>query len=69
MNTTTNMTPAISSNPKRIILASAYRHERHSAYRQEQAYKTLHKMGHDDNETRDDRRACWITSADETLDD
>ena len=70
MNTTTNRTTAVSSKPKRIILASAYRHERHSTGRQEQALKTLRKMGHfDDNEMLDDRRAYHISSADETLDD
>ena len=70
MSTTTNQTTAISSTPKRIILASAYRHERHSTGRQERAVKTLGKMGRfDDNEMLDDRRAYRISSADETLDD
>ena len=39
MNTTTDPTTAVSSNPKRIILASAYRHERHSTGRQERAHQ------------------------------
>jgi hypothetical protein len=70
MSTTTNQTTAVSSTPKRIILASAYRHERRSTGRQERAIKTLRKMGRfDDNEMPDDRRAPCISSADETLDD
>ena len=69
MNTTTNQSPAITSTPKRIILASAYRHERHSADRQERATITLHKMGHDDHESRNGRRLRSFTFADETLDD
>ena len=70
MNTTTNQTTADSSTPKRIILASAYRHEQHSTSRQERAVKTLRKMGRfDDNEMLDDRRARCISSADETLDE
>lgn len=70
MSTTTNQTTAISSTPKRIILANAYRHERRSTGRQERAIKTLRKMGRfDDNEMLDDRRVHRISSADETLDD
>ncbi len=70
MNTTTNPTTAVSSTAKRIILASAYRHEQHSTGRQERTLKTLRKMGRfDDNEMLDDRRARCISSADETLDD
>ena len=70
MSTTTNQTTAVSSTSKHIILASAYRHERHSTGRQERALKTLRKMGRfDDNEMLDDRRARCISSADETLDD
>ena len=70
MNTTTNPTTAISSTPKRIILASAYRHEQHSTSRQERALKTLRKMGRfDDNELLDGRRVHRISSADETLDE
>ena len=70
MSTTTNHTTAIASTPKRVILDSAYRHERHSTGRQERAIKTLRKMGRfDDNEMLDDRRAYRISSADETLDD
>ena len=70
MNTTTNQTAAVSSTPKRIILASAYRHDRRSTGRQERALKTLRKMGRfDDNEMLDDRRAYRISSADKTLDD
>jgi len=60
----------MSSTPKRIILANAYRHERHSTGRQERALKTLRKMGRfNDSEMLDDRRARCISSADETLDD
>ena len=70
MNTTTNQTPAVSSTPKRIILASAYHHERHSTGRQERALKTLRKMGRfDDGEVLDGRRVHHISSADETLDE
>ena len=70
MSTTTNQTTAISSTPKRIILASAYRHERHSTGRQERAIKTLRKMGRSDNdETFENRRVRRLSSADETLDD
>ena len=72
MNTQTNQTLSAQSTTgtRRIILASAYRHERHSTGRQERAVKTLRKMGRfDDNEMLDDRRARCISSADETLDD
>ncbi len=70
MSTTTNQTTAVYSTPKRVILDSAYRHERHSTGRQERAIKTLRKMGRfDDNEMLDDRRVCRISSTDETLDD
>lgn len=70
MSTTTNQTTAIASTSKRVILDSAYRHERHSTGRQERALKTLRKMGRfDDNEMLDDRRVCRISPADETLDD
>ena len=70
MNTTTNPTTAASSTPKRIILASAYRHERHSTGRQERASKTLRKMGRfDDKEMLDGRCVHHISSAAETLDD
>ena len=67
MNTRTNQTTTVSSTPKRIVLASANRRERHSTGRQERALKTLRKMGHfDDTETLEQRR---ISSADEGLDD
>jgi hypothetical protein len=70
MNTTTNRTPAASSNPKRIILASAYRHEWHATGRQERALKTLRKMSHfDDGETFDGRRVHTDSSADEPSDE
>ena len=70
MNTTTNQTAAVSSTPKRIILASAYRHERHSTGRQERAVKTLRKMGRSDNdEVFENRRVRRLSSADETVDD
>lgn len=70
MSTTPNQTPAASSNPKRIILASAYRHERHAAGRQERALKTLRKMGHlDDGDTLDGRRVHINSSADEPSDE
>ena len=70
MSTITNQTTAISSNPKRIILASAYRHERHSSGRQERAIKTLRKMGRSDNdEAFENRRVRRLSSAAETLDD
>ena len=70
MSTTTNQTTAISSTPKRIILASAYRHEQRSTGRQERALKTLRKMGRfDDGEVLDGRRVHHISFADETLDE
>ncbi len=70
MNTTTNPTSVTSSTPKRIILASAYRHEQHSTGRQERALKTLRKLGRfDDNEMLDDRRVGRILSTDKTLDE
>ena len=70
MSTTTNQTTAVSSAPKRIILASAYRHERRSTGRQVRALKTLRKMGRfDDQDALDNRRMRRISSADETLDD
>ena len=70
MNTTSKPTTKVSSTPKRIILASAYRHERHSTGRQERAHKALRKMGRfDDNETLDNRRLRVVPSADETLDE
>ena len=70
MNTTTNQTAAVSPTPKRIILASAYRHDRRSTGRQERALKTLRKMGRfDDNELLDGRRVHRISSSDETLDE
>jgi hypothetical protein len=70
MNTTTNQPTAISSTPKRIILASAYRHERHSTDRQERALKTLRRMGRfNDNDALEDRRICSILPVDEKLDD
>ena len=70
MNTATNQTSSVSSTPKRIILASAYHHERHSTGRQERALKTLRKMGRiDDGEILDGRRVHRISSTDATLDD
>ena len=70
MNTTINQTTSVSSAPKRIILASAYRHERRSTGRQERALKTLRKMGRfDDSELLDGRRVHRISSTDETLDE
>jgi hypothetical protein len=70
MNTTSNSTPAISSTLKRIILASAYRHERHSASRQERALKTLRKMGRvDDNDALDNRRLRLTSPTDEIFDE
>jgi hypothetical protein len=70
MNTTTNQTTSVSSVPKRIILASAYRHERRSTGRQERALKTLRKMGRfDDNELLAGHRVHRISSVDESLDD
>ena len=70
MNTTINQTTAISSTPRRVILASAYRHERHSTRRQERAFKSIRKMGRfDDDEMLDHRHIRRISSAEETLDD
>lgn len=70
MNNTTDRTTAVSSSPKRIILSSAYRHERRSTGRQEQALKTLRKMGRfDDQDALDNRRMRRLSSVDETVDD
>jgi hypothetical protein len=70
MSTTANQTTTVSSTPKRIILASAYRHDRHSTGRQERALKTLRRMGRfDDNDALDDCRIRIISPVDETLDD
>ena len=70
MNTTTDRTTATSSTSKRIILASAYRHERHSTGRQERALKALRKMGRmNDDDAFENRRVHRISSADETVDD
>ena len=70
MSTTTNQTTAIASTPKRVILDSAYRYERHSTGRQERALKTLRKMGRfDDNDALDSRRVRIISSADDTMDE
>jgi hypothetical protein len=58
MNTRTNQTLSAQSTTgaSRIILASAYRHERHSTGRQERAVKTLRKMGRFDDK-------CTISAA------
>ena len=69
MNTTTNQNNAVSSTPKRIILASAYRHERHSTGSHERALKNLRKMGRFDDKEMFDHRARRISSTNETLDD
>ena len=70
MNTTTNQTAAVSSTPKRIIMAGAYRHERHSTGRQERATKTMRRMRRfEDNEILDQRRVRRLSPTDETLDD
>ena len=66
MNNTSNPTAKVYSTSRRIILASAYRHEQHSTGRQERAHKALRKMGRfDDNEALDNRRVQIISSADE----
>lgn len=70
MNTTTGPITTVPSTPRRIILASAHRHERHSTGRQERAHKALRKMGRfDDNDALDNRRQRIIPSADEALDE
>ena len=69
MNTTTDRNPTTPSTSKRIILASAYRHERHSTGRQERALKTLRKIGRFDDKEMFDHHARRISSTDETLDD
>jgi len=70
MNTSTNHTTAVSSTSNRVILDSAYRHERHSTGRQERALKALRKMGRfNDDDALDKRQLRHISSADETLDD
>ena len=70
MNTTTNQNIAVSSMPKRIILASAYRHEQHSTGRQERATKVLRRMRRlEDNETLEHNRVRHVSSIEEILDD
>ena len=70
MNTTTNQTIAISATPKRIILASAHRHEQHSTGRQERVTKTLRRMRRfEDNETLEHCHVRHVSSTEETLDD
>ena len=70
MNITTDQATAISATPKRIVLASAYRHEQHSTGRQERAIKSLRKMSRfDDNELLQERCARRLSSAHEALDD
>jgi hypothetical protein len=72
MNTQTNQTNSSvqTTGTKRIILASAYRHERHSTGRQERALKVVRKMGRfSDDEVFDHHRMRRISSADETVDD
>jgi hypothetical protein len=70
MSTTTNQTTSVSSTPRRIILASAYRQERHSTGRQERAYKTLRKIGRfEDNDALDNRRQRLNSLVDEILDE
>jgi hypothetical protein len=70
MNTTTDPTTAVSSNSKRIVLASAYRHERRATGRQERALKSPRKMGRfDDTEILDTHRVHRISSAEEILDE
>ena len=69
MNTTSNLI-AVSSNPRRIILASAYRHERHATGRQERACKNLRKMRRfDDHDVLDSRPMRRTSRADETVDE
>ena len=66
MKSTSNPTTKVTSTPRRIILASAYRHEQHSTGRQERAHKALRKMGRfDDNEALENRRVHVISSTDE----
>jgi hypothetical protein len=70
MNTTTSQNTVVSSVPKRIILASAHRHQQHSAGRQERATKSLRRMRRfDDNETLEHHPMRRVLSAEETLDD
>jgi hypothetical protein len=70
MSNRTNQTTAIRSTPQRLILAAAYRHERHSSGRQERALKALRKMGRfNDDDAPDRRQLRHISSADETVDD
>lgn len=67
MNTRTNQPSTVPSAPTRIILASANRHELHSAGRQERALKTLRKMRRfDDNELLEEPHVHRISSADES---
>ena len=69
MKITTDQTTAISATPKRIVLASAYRHEQHSTGRQERAVKSLRKMSRfNDSELPQGRRAYRSSPAHETLD-
>ena len=72
MNTQTNQTNSSAQTPgsRRIILASAYRHERHSSGRQGRALKTLRKMGRfNDNEMLADHRLRRVSSTADTVDE
>ena len=67
MTTPTNQPSTVPSTPTRIILASANRHELHSAGRQERALKTLRKMRRfDNNELLEEPDVHRISSADES---
>ena len=69
MNTTTNQITAVSYAPLRIILASAHRHQQHSAGRQERATKSLRRMRRFEDNDVPDRRLRHILSTEDTLDD
>lgn len=66
---TIKQTTATYITSKRIILASAYRQERHAAGRQERARKSLRKMGRFEDNEACDRRRVRIESVAESIED
>ena len=69
MNTTPDQNTTVPSAARRIILSSAYRHEQHSAERQERATKTLRRMRRFEDNDVPDRRLRHILSTEDTLED
>ena len=70
MPTLNNSTaPAQPTSAQRIILASAFRRERHSTSRQKRAGKILRKMSRFDNDSEMSRDRRSIETADNSLDE